>query len=146
MIKQYIKLFVLINTFFLFYALGITWEKSQVDPGTGYYGGFFAWTFLPAMLFFLVLYGCYSYLRTKKIILPNLLLLLFVYLYFLWIFYSGLLSTNSFDDAGLTLLIQCLPFVTISVFCGLIVKLVLWLKTRISKNDYGCSKNLEDDL
>lgn len=142
MIKQYIKLFVLINTFFLFYALGITWEKSQVDPGTGYYGGFFAWTFLPVMLFFLVLYGCYSYLRTKKIILPNLLLLLFVYLYFLWIFYSGLLSTNSFDDAGLTLLTQCLPFVTISVFCGLIVKLVLWLKTRISKNDYGCSKNL----
>ncbi len=41
MLKQYIKLFALINAFFLFYALGITWEKSQVDSGTGYYGGFF---------------------------------------------------------------------------------------------------------
>lgn len=146
MVKQYIKLFVLINAFFLFYALGITWEKSQVAPGAGYYGGFFAWTFLPAMFFFLALYGCYSYVKTKKIILPNLLLLLFICLYYFWIFYLGLLSTNTFDDVGFTLLTKCLPFVGISVFCGFIVKLVLWLKTRMPKDDYSYSKNLEDDL
>ena len=144
MLKQYIKLFALINAFFLFYALGITWEKSQVDSGTGYYGGFFAWTFLPAMLFFLVLYGCYSYVKTNKIILPNLLLLLFTCLYYFWIFYSGLLSTKNFDDVDFALLIKCLPFVGISVFCGLIVKLVLWLKTRMSKDDYSYSENSED--
>lgn len=144
MLKQYIKLFVLINAFFLFYAIGITWEKSQVDSGTGYYGGFFAWTFLPAMLFFLVLYGCYSYVKTNKIILPNLLLLLFMCLYYFWIFYSGLLSTKNFDDVDFAMLTKCLPFVGISVFCGLIVKLVLWLKTRMPKDDYSYSKNSED--
>lgn len=146
MVKQYIKLFVLINAFFLFYALGIAWEKSQVDPGAGYYGGFFAWTFLPAMFFFLVLYGCYSYVKTKKLILPNLFLLLFICFYYFWIFYLGLLSTNSFDDVGLTLLTKCLPFVGISVLCGLIAKLVLWLKTKMAKNDNSCFKNQEDDL
>lgn len=105
---------------------------------------FFAWTFLPAMLFFLVLYGCYSYVKTNKIILPNLLLLLFTCLYYFWIFYSGLLSTKNFDDVDFALLIKCLPFVGISVFCGLIVKLVLWLKTRMSKDDYSYSENSED--
>ncbi len=146
MVKQYIKFFVLINAFFLFYALGITWEKAQVYPGTGYYGGFFAWTFLPAMFFFLVLYGCYAYVKTKKIVLPNLLLLIFVCIYYFWIFYLGLLSTNTFDDVGFILIIKCLPFVGISVFCGLISKLVLWITSRMQKDDYSHSENLEDDL
>ena len=128
MVKQYIKLFISINAFFLFYALGITWEKSQVASGAGYYGGFFAWSFLVATFFFLALYGFYSYVKTKKIILPNLLLLFFVCLYYFWIFY-GLFSTKGLEDVDFSLLTKCLPFVGISVFSGLIVKLILWLKT-----------------
>lgn len=130
MLKQYVKLSVLINIFFLFYALGIAWEESQVSLGS-YYGGFFAWTFLPAFFFFLVFYGCYSYLKTNKIFLPNLLLMLFLSLHF-FIFYLGL---NIFDYADFALFKRWLSFAGISVFCGLIVKLILWLKNRTTKDD-----------
>lgn len=135
MVKQYIKLFIIINAFFLFYALGITWEKSQVTPGTGYYGGFFAWTFLPAMFFFLVLYGCYSYAKTKKIILPNLLLMILLPIYYFWIFYLGLLSRKSFLTVDYSFLTKCLSFVGISVLCGVIIKLVLWVKNLKTKKN-----------
>lgn len=135
MVKQYIKLFIIINAFFLFYVLGITWEKSQVTPGTGYYGGFFAWTFLPAMFFFLVLYGCYSYAKTKKIILPNLLLMILIPIYYFWIFYLGLLSRKSFLTVDYSFLTKCLSFVGISVLCGVIIKLVLWLKNLKAKKN-----------
>ena len=135
MVKQYIKLFIIINAFFLFYALGITWEKSQVTPGTGYYGGFFAWTFLPAMFFFLVLYGCYSYAKTKKIILPNLLLMILLPIYYFWIFCLGLLSRKSFLTVDYSFLTKCLSFVGISVLCGVIIKLVLWVKNLKTKKN-----------
>ena len=135
MVKQYIKLSVIINAFFLFYALGITWEKSQVASWDVYYGGFFAWSFSLAMFYFLVLYGCYSYVKTMKIILPNLLLLIFICLYYFWIFYLGPLSAKTVDDVDFTLLTTCLSFVGISVFCGLIIKFVFWLKNRITKQN-----------
>lgn len=137
MLKQYIKLFAIVNVFFVFYTLGIILEKSQSSGG--YYGGFFAFTFLPAVLFFIILYGCYSYVRTKNIILPNLLLLILMCLYYFGIFYLDLLGNRSFDDFGFTALKMSLPCVGISVLCGLIIKFTSWLKIklRVKKNNKG---------
>lgn len=126
MLKQYIKLFAVINVFFLIYVLGIAWEEAQSSGG--YYGGFFAFSFFPALFFFVVLYGLYSYSRTKSIILPNLLLLIFMCLYNFVLFYLDLLGKRPFYDLGFTALKISLPWVGISVLFGLITKFVLWIK------------------
>lgn len=135
MSKKYFKLIVLINTFFLFYTFGIFFEKSQVSPGSGYYGGFFAWTFLPAFFFFMIFYGCYSYLKTNRIFLPNLFLLIFLAVYYYVIFYLGLLSSKAVIGIDFSFFTKCFSFVGISVFCSIIVKLILWVKSKKTKDD-----------
>ena len=129
MLKQYIKLFIITNVFFLIYAIGITWEEIKAEPGIDYYGGFFTWTFLPAVLFFLILYGCYSYVKTKRIILPNLLLMFLLIFYFCWIFCMTPRAPKTFDgDYILEALTWSPVFIGVSVLFGLLVKFVWRLK------------------
>lgn len=132
MTKQYVKLAVITSVFFLFYALGITWEEASAETEY-YYGGFFNLTFIIALLFFVAIYGIYSYGKTKSIILPNLMLMLHIVFYCSWIFCFTPRPNKIFDIAFIIeILKDSLTFVGISVFFGLLAMLIMWISKKIS--------------
>ena len=79
--KQYSILFSLNLCFCIIYLIGFNWENQF--PDARLYGGPFILSFVPAFLLYLVFYGCFSYVKTKKLIIPNCLLLFLLILFFL---------------------------------------------------------------
>lgn len=132
--KQYIKLIVSNSVFFLIYIVGLIWESQFEDARN--YGGPFALSLYPVLLVYLIFYGCCSYAKTKKIIVPNLLLLFFLIVYFCWMFYLSPLSngTTRINDIPEIVLLSGL-FTGISVVFSLLTKLIYYSINRKQKRN-----------
>lgn len=129
--KQYLLLFVLNLCFCSTYLIGFCWENQF--PDARQYGGPFIWSFVPVFLLYLIFYGCFSYVRTKKLIVPNCLLLFLLILFFLtWMF----IRIGSPEIFFLSNLLKCLLAsflsVGISLLCGLSTKFIYYLRKKNS--------------
>lgn len=129
--SQYTKLCILNVIFYAFYYIGLSWEEVNIEPGG--YGGFFGFSVLPAFLVFHIFYGCYSYAKTKNIVLPNVMLFVFV------IAFQILRTLQRDKDVLITNIVMfaCF-FVGISVAFGLLTKFIYWLKSRKSNDTEDC--------
>lgn len=125
--KQYKLLFVLNLCFCIIYLMGFKWEYQF--PDAQQYGGPFVLSFVPIFLFYLIFYGCFSYVKTKKIIIPNCLLLFLLIPFFLcWTF----IRPQESKVLWLSYLPKCLvasfiSFIVSSIF-GLIAKSIYFLR------------------
>lgn len=124
--KQYIKLIIFNNAYFVLYTIGLIWESGFEDAKS--YGGPFALLFFPVLLAYLVFYGCYSYAKTKHIILPNLLLLFFLNVEFFWMLCYGYFFSNANMIYKIPKIILLSIICTgISVLIGLLTRLIIFL-------------------
>ena len=130
--KQYIKLIVFNSIFFLIYMLGMIWERQFEDARN--YGGLFVWSFYPVLFVYLIFYGCYSYIKTKRVVVPNLLLLLFLVLYFVWLIYLSPLSNKTAGIADSYKILLLSGLITgVSVGFSLLTKLICFSIKRQTK-------------
>ena len=129
--KQYIKLVVLNSTYFILYTTGLIWESKFEDAKN--FGGPFALLFFPTLLVYLIFYGCYSYAKTKHIIIPSLLLLLFLNAQFLWMLCFGYFfnATNIIQKIPKIIFLSII-FAGISALFGLLAKLINFLMNEKS--------------
>lgn len=129
--KQYLLLFVLNLCFCSTYLIGFCWENQF--PDARQYGGPFIWSFVPVFLLYLIFYGCFSYVKTKKLIIPNCLLLLFSISFFLCWTLIRIGVSEPFLGSNL---LRCFPAGVIppgiSLLCGLLTKLIYYLRKKNS--------------
>ena len=130
MTNIYIKLGTLSGVVFLVGYIILNLEASYTQPGG--YGGYFSLSYPLVLFSYYVFYGCFSYIKTKRVLLSNLLLLLISVAF--WILNSPRMTADVIGEA-----------VSISfMFCGvsfafsLLTKLICWLKNRKSNNTEDC--------
>ncbi len=125
--KQYTILSILTMCFYSIYLMGFNWENQF--PDARQYGGPFILSFVPAFLLYLVFYGCFSYIRTKKLIIPNCLLLLLSILFFVcWTFIRLGISRLVFSSYFPKCLVAGFIPVSISLLFGLLIKFVYYFR------------------
>ena len=125
--KQYIKLFVFTLIFDLVYLIGFNWERQFRDARI--YGGPFALSFVPALFLYMIFYGYYSYIATKKLIIPNCLLLFLLVLLFVgWSFIAEGISETLILSNLLLCFVDGFRFVGFSLLSGLLTKIVCFLR------------------
>ena len=127
--KQYLILFIFNLCFCSIYLMGIRWEYQFMDARL--YGGPFVLSFLPVLLVYLIIYGCFSYVRTKKLIKPNCLLLFFLVLFFLcWTNIRIEITKTNFLSNMLKCVAGGFISVGVSLFFGVLTKLVCYFQKK----------------
>lgn len=125
--KQYSILSVLTMCFYSIYLMGFNWENQF--PDARQYGGPFLWSFVPALLLYLIFYGCFSYAKIQKLIIPNCLLLLLSILFFVcWTFIRLGTSRTVFLSYFPKCLVAGFIPVSISLLFGSLTKFLYYFR------------------